>query len=168
MAWPEADNPTAACSSSEHAESRRPAPVRPDPQLRHRAIEPPPEDRLPAGAHARPRRGRPLTRPDSSSALTWASAMLNLICGASKERVATVYPASATATASVVRPASAAIAASAQAISAPTISGRLVQCKVVRRLHRRIAAGPLQTSTSSGRRRCSCVPAAVWRAKRRR
>ena len=41
-----------------------------------------------------------------------ASAMLNLMCGASNERVAAVYPASATATASAVRPASAAMVAS--------------------------------------------------------
>ena len=98
--------------------------VRPDLPQQHRVIEPPRGDRLPAGARARPPPARPLTRPDSSSALTCASAMLNLMCGASKERVATVYPASATATASAVRPASADMAASAQAISAPTMAGR--------------------------------------------
>ena len=77
-------------------------------------------------------------RPASSSALTCASAMLNLMCGASKERVAAAYPASATATASVVRPASADMSARTQAISAPTTGRQVVQRELFRRLDRRI------------------------------
>ncbi len=52
-------------------------------------------------------------------------------------RVATSYPASATATASVVRPASANIWASAHAISAPT-TGISSRARAFRRLHRRV------------------------------
>ena len=59
-----------------------------------------------------------------------ASAMLNLMCGASKERVARLYPTSATANASAVRPASAAMAASAHAVSLPTIAGRSANAKL--------------------------------------
>ena len=71
------------------------------------------------------RRPRPPRRSDrrAAGAPTCASDMLNLICGASNERVAAVYPASAMDTASPVRPASAAIVASAHAISAPTTGG---------------------------------------------
>ena len=101
-----------------------------DPPRPHRVIELPPGDRLPAGARARPPARASLIWPDSSSALTCASAMMNLMCGASKERVATVYPASAAATASVVRPASADTAAIAQAVSRANEVGQLLQGEV--------------------------------------
>ena len=91
LAWPEADNPTAACSWRRPAVCRWPAPRAARPAIRflHRVTVPPPEDLPPARERVQLSRGRPQIRPDSSSAPTCASAMLNLMCGASKARVET-------------------------------------------------------------------------------
>ena len=120
--------------------------ARPGPPRRHRVVEPPPAGLLPAACTRSATSRASSTRPDSSSALTCASAMLNLMCGASNERVATAYPASATATASAVRPASAEMGDSTQAISAPT-TRKFLQRQDFPRPAPPLAADPSQTST---------------------
>jgi len=64
--------------------------------------------------------------------------MLNLMCGASNERVAAVYPASATATASVVRPRVRGYGSQRPRYLSTNDGRQIVQCKLFRSLRRRI------------------------------
>ena len=160
MAWPDADNAAVASSSSTQDVSRLPAPSAARPATAA------PSDSAAPGRSAACWRTRSATsraslmRPDSKRALRCASATLNLMCGASKQRVATVYPVSAMATASAARPASADMAASAQAVSVPTMGGRLSSARF---LAASVAASGRSIANQYTVRRAS-IQLRAWRA----